>query len=243
MEKPFLQVLTLSKPYFSEVRRRVFFCGSFFLLVFVVSFFFSKNIIKFFLDILQVENVQIVTTSPFQFFGLAINIAISAAIIVTFPLIIYNIFSFFSPALTKKEQKKMIKVIFASAIFFIVGFLFGFNILKYVLETLAKYNTDMGLANLWDVGIFSSQIFLTASLMGIIFQFPIILSVLIQQKILKLETLKKKRKWAFFLAFAVSSLLPPTDGISLIIMALPLIIVFEITLFYNRKINFKKIKC
>lgn len=240
MQKDPSEILSLFKPYFREILKRGYYCAFFFVVVFLSSFFFSEKIIKFFLGFFEFGNVQIVTTSPFQFFGLAINIAISIAIISTFPIIIYNLFSFISPALTKKEKKNFGKIIFSSIIFFVLGFLFGFNILNYILTILAKYNTKVGLVNMWDVGIFSSQIFLTASFMGIIFQFPVVMTVLLRRNLISLEVVRKKRKWAVLLSFIISALLPPTDGLSLIIIALSLILIFEITLLYNRKAVLQK---
>lgn len=235
MEKPYSQISAFYRLYFAEMRKRFFRCLLFFLLAFLLSFLFSEKIFKVFLGVFKLKDVQIVTTSPFQFFGLAINVAISIAIILTFPIVVYNIFSFLSPALTKKEKRGFIKIIFLSIIFFIGGFLFGVNVLSYILVIFADYNTKIGLANMWDIGAFSSQIFLTAAFLGIIFQFPIILTVLIEKGVISLETVKKKRKWAILLAFIIAALLPPTDGLSLIIMALFLILIFEITLLYNRK--------
>jgi sec-independent protein translocase protein TatC len=235
MRKEYSQILTLSKAYLSEMRKRFLFCLAFFLIIFFISFIFSEKIFKIFLDNFQLKNVQIITTSPFQFFGLSINMALAMAIVLSFPVVIYNLSSFLSPALTKKERRNIKKIFFLSLIFFIVGFLFGFGVLDYVLIILAEYNTKVGLVNMWDIRIFVSQIFLTAALMGIIFQFPIIISILIKKNIINVKALKKKRKFIIVSAFIIAALLPPTDGLSLIIMGLFLILIFELTLFYNRK--------
>jgi len=241
-EKGYAQVLSLSKYYLAEIKRRFFYCLAFFTVVFFAFFLFSEKIIKFFLGIFKFEDVQIITSSPFQFFGLSVNMAIAIAIILTFPIIMYNIFSFLSPALTKKEKRGFVKVFFLSLIFFISGFLFGFYVLNYVLMILAQYNAKAGLVNMWDIRVFVSQIFLTASFLGIIFQFPIVISILIRKNIVSVEVFKKKRKWVILLAFAIAALLPPTDGLSLLVMALFLIVIFEMTLLYNRKASVKKKK-
>ena len=241
MEKN-LQILNLFKPYLAEARKKMFYCLFFFLAIFLTAFTFSEKIIKFFLGIFKFEDVQIITSSPFQFFGLSVNMAIAIAIILTFPIIMYNIFSFLSPALTKKEKRGFVKVFFLSPIFFISGFLFGFYVLNYVLMILAQYNAKAGLVNMWDIRVFVSQIFLTASFLGIIFQFPIVISILIRKNIVSVEVFKKKRKWVILSAFITAALLPPTDGLSLLVMALFFILIFEMTLLYNRKAGIKKKK-
>ena len=241
MRKEYSQIATISKIYLSEMRKRFLLCFAFFLIIFFVSFIFSEKIFKIFLDNFQLKNVQIITTSPFQFFGLSINMALAIAIVLSFPIIVYNIFSFLSPALTKKEKKCIKKIFFLSIIFFVAGFLFGVTVLEYVLIILAEYNTKVGLVNMWDIRIFVSQIFLTAALMGIIFQFPIVISILIKKNIISIKALKRKRKFIIVLAFIIAALLPPTDGLSLIIMGSFLILIFELTLFYNRKVISKKL--
>lgn len=228
--------------YFEELRKRLFFMVIFFISVFAMSFFFSGYIIKFFLGFFKVENVQMMVVSPFQSVDLAINVGLFISIIAVFPLIIYNIFSFLKSALTKHERKIFILIIPASILLFLFGFSFGFLVMYYAIIALADFSFNIGVANMWDVSLFSSQILLTASLLGIIFQFPIILTVLIKFGAMDIESLKKKRRWAIALAFIGPALLPPTDGLSLLIMALPVILLFEITLLINRKHKLKLVE-
>ncbi len=229
------QFVSEYSPYFKELRKRLFFLVVFFIAVFGVSFFFSGHIIKFFLGFFNIENVQMMIVSPFQFVGLAVNTGLFIAVVITFPFIIYNIFSFLKSALTKSEKNVFISIIPASIFLFILGFAFGFFIMYYALIALAGFSFNLGIANMWDVSLFASQILLTSALLGIIFQFPIILTALIKTGVFDVNALKKKRRWAIALSFILPALLPPTDGISLIIMALPIILLFEITLLINRK--------
>ncbi|PIR44240.1 hypothetical protein COV23_00920 [Candidatus Wolfebacteria bacterium CG10_big_fil_rev_8_21_14_0_10_31_9] len=229
-------------PYFEELRNRLFFLVVFFIAVFGVSFFFSGYIIKLFLGFFKIENVQMIITTPFQFVDLAVNTGLVLAIIITFPLIIYNIFSFLKHGLTKREKKIFTLIIPVSIFLFFLGFAFGFSVMYYALIALAGFSFDLGIANMWDVSLFSSQILLTASLLGIIFQFPIALTVLIRIGVIDIDSLKKKRRWAIALSFILPALLPPTDGLSLIIMALPVILLFEIILLINRKYKIKSVE-
>jgi sec-independent protein translocase protein TatC len=83
------------------------------------------------------------------------------------------------------------------------------------------------------------QIFITSSFLGLFFEFPIVVTFLIKINILKVKMLKDKRRIAYFSIFALTALLPPTDGISLIAIALPLILLYEVTILFNN--NNKKI--
>ncbi|HDY75407.1 MAG TPA: hypothetical protein ENH49_02670 [Candidatus Marinimicrobia bacterium] len=222
-------------PYFEEIRKKILFSAVFFIAVFGVSFFASGYILKLFLGFFEMENVQMMVVSPFQFVGLAVNIGLFVAVIITFPLIIYSVFSFLKSALTKKERRVFISVVPISILLFCVGFAFGFYIMYYALTVLAGFSFNLGIANMWDVSLFTSQILLTSALLGVVFQFPIILTILIRIGLLNVNGLRKKRRWAIALAFILPALLPPTDGLSLVVMALPIILLFEITLLINKK--------
>lgn len=222
-------------PYLEEIRKRIYFLAVSFLLVFVIGFFASGYIVKFLVGFFDINDVLITITSPFQFINLAVNIGLLSAIIIIFPLIIYFIFSFLKSALTLKERHIFIFTIPVSIFLFILGFSLGFFIMYYTLTVLAKINFNLGIANMWDISFFLSQVFLTASLLGIIFQFPVVLTVLIRIGLLGVESLKKKRRIIIAIAFIATALLPPTDGVSLLIMVLPIILLFEITLLINRR--------
>jgi sec-independent protein translocase protein TatC len=84
---------------------------------------------------------------------------------------------------------------------------------------------------------------MTASFLGLFFEFPIAVTLLLKMKIIKVKMLKEKRRLAYFLICALTALLPPTDGISLIAISLPLILLYEVTILFNNKNNIKKISC
>lgn len=74
---------------------------------------------------------------------------------------------------------------------------------------------------------------MTSALLGLIFEFPIVLTFFVKIGIITPNFLKSKRRHSYFIMFVVTSLLPPTDGLSLIVMVIPLIIIFEITIMIN----------
>lgn len=100
---------------------------------------------------------------------------------------------------------------------------------------LAAINVGLGIANFWNISQFLSQIFITSALLGIVFEFPLLLTLLIKLGIITPKILKDYRRVAYFLMLAMIALLPPTDGISLIAMTLPLVILYEVTILLNNK--------
>ena len=82
-----------------------------------------------------------------------------------------------------------------------------------------------------------SQIIITATLLGVLFQFPIVVSYLIRMGLLDVAVLRSKRKIAVFIIFIFATLLPPTDGLSLIAMVLPLTLLYELTILANSRVR------
>jgi sec-independent protein translocase protein TatC len=224
-------------PYLEDIRRRLYISSIVFVAFFVAGFFSTSKIIHLILSIFKIEDVVIATTSPFQFADLSVNIGLFAAFLVSLPLLIYNIYSFLKPALSKKERGLFFSFIPLSIVLFILGFTYGFLIMYYALIVLAKINVHIGIQNIWDVGMFLTQIMLTSALLGALFQFPIVVTYIIRMGVFDASLLKRKRRVAVFLIFIFATLLPPTDGLSLVAMALPLVLLYEITIFVNSKIR------
>ncbi len=220
-------------PYLEDIRRRLYFTAIAFALFFVVGFFFASSILKTLIGFFKINDVVIATTSPFQFADLSINIGLLSAFVVSSPIFVYHVFSFLRPALTRAERRLFFSLIPVTLVLFALGFLYGFFIMYYALIVLAQINVAIGIQNIWDVGMFLSQIVLTSTLLGVLFQFPIVFTFIIRSGFLSVDFLKKKRRIAILCIFIFTALLPPTDGLSLIAMALPLILLYEVTIFVN----------
>lgn len=219
--------------YLEEIRKRIYFLAIFFLLAFIVGFFSTGLVIKYLLQFFKIENTVVAVNSPFQFFSVATSIGFVSAVTFTFPLVIYSVFSFLRSALTKREKRIFIFLIPISIILFGIGFTFGILVMHYTFSLLAGINERLGIKNIWDVGFFLSQAFSTAVLLGLIFEFPVILTALIRLGLVSLSFLRRKRRLVIVFSFIVIALLPPTDGLSLILMVLPVILLYEITIFIN----------
>jgi sec-independent protein translocase protein TatC len=232
----FKEFIARFTPYLEDIRKRLYVMAIFFAVSFGIGFLSTSIILKGFLSFFELKGVVIATTSPFQFADLSIDIGLLAALFVCTPALIYHFFAFLRPALSKRERKMFFLLIPISLILFLSGFLYGFFILYYALVVLAKINVTIGIQNIWDIGMFLSQIVLTATFLGVLFEFPILCTYIIRTGLFNVELLKKKRRLAIFTIFVFATLLPPTDGISLLAMALPLVLLYEITIFVNSKV-------
>lgn len=221
-------------PFVVEIRRRLLFTFAIILAFSTLGFIYYERIIQFALKIFALEGVNIVFTSPFQFINLAITSSLLVGTITAFPLAIYQTLSFLKPALNKKEFKSILALLPLSVTLFVGGFLFGIVIMRYVLRLFYERSTNLNVGNFLDISSLLSQILVTSIAMGIAFQFPIILTILIKLKVIKYKAVESQRIPAYIASIVFAALLPPTDILSLVLMTLPLIFLFEFTLILNK---------
>ncbi len=221
-------------PFFLEVRKRIILTFLVFAVSSLFGFFFYEQIIKFLIDILSLRGVNIVFTSPFQFINLAITCGIASGLILSFPFLIIQILSFLKPALRKKEYKMVIRFIPFCIILFLVGFIFGALIMKWQIEIFLNRSVSLGIGNILDISNLLTTVVLTSVLMGIGFEFPIVLLLLMHFGIVKRQQLSRMRAWVYLGSFIFAVLLPPDSVLADILLTLPLVFLFELTLILNR---------
>ena len=221
-------------PLLSEVRKRLLFVLSIFILSGVIGFFYYEKIVTFIIGLLDLNGVNIVFTSPFQFLNLAVSSSLSLGLIITIPLLIYQLLVFLKPALKVKEYRSVMSLLPVSIILFIGGFVFGFVMMKYVVVLFYTKSVQLNIGNMLDISKLLSQILVTSALMGLGFQFPIVMSLLMDFKIVSHKFFVSQRPFAYLIAIIFAAIMPPTDLLSMTLLALPLIILFELTLLLSR---------
>ncbi len=221
-------------PLLLEARKRVFFAASVFLIGALAGFVFYEKIIGFVVDIFSLKGINIVFTSPFQFINLAFSCGFITGIVLAFPLIISQILSFLKPALKSSEYKALLYFLPFSIVLFLVGFSFGAFIMKWQIEIFLSQSTSLGIGNILDISRLLSVVLMSSAILGVGFQFPIVLLLLMKFKALKRPQIEKQRKWVYFGALVFAVLLPIDSILADILLAMPLVILFEVTLILSR---------
>ena len=228
-------------PIFIEIRKRILFTLSVFAVASLSGFVFYERIIKFLIDILSLKGINIVFTSPFQFINLAISCGIATGLVIVFPLLIYQILSFLKPALRVKEYKMVVGFLPFSIVLFLIGFSFGILIMKWQIQIFLARSVSLEIGNILDISRLLSTVLLTSIFLGIGFQFPIIMLLLMRIGIIKHNNLSKQRLWVYLGSFIFAILLPADSILADILITLPLIILFELTLILNRIFERRKV--
>jgi len=234
-KSPELKAITEKfSPFFKEARKRLYRTVFVFLAATAVGFFFYEEIIRLLINALSLKGINIVFTSPFQFINLSIGCGLVTGLIVVLPFFTAQVLYFIKPALKSKEFKTLIKLLPFSVILFVFGFCFGALIMKWQIEIFLNRSVALGIGNILDISSLLTTVFLTSALMGVAFQFPIILLLLLRIGILKHKKLSHGRFWVYLFSFVFAMFLPPDSILADICLSLPLIILFEITLAINR---------
>ena len=221
-------------PYLMEIRKRLLFLASLFLVAAGIGFVYYERIVTLILSFLNLEGVNVVFTSPFQFFTLAVNSGMFVGLIAIFPFVVYQVVSFLKPALSPKELRSVSLPLPLSILLLAVGFAYGVTVMKYVVAIFYQKSLELHIGNILDVELLLSKIVLTGILMGLAFQFPVIMSVLLHLKLVTYKTIAAHRPLAYAATLLFVMLLPPTDIMSDVLLVLPLVLLFEITLLLNR---------
>ena len=224
------------RPQITEIRKILIRSLLAFLIGGTLGLIFNRKIILFVMSRFNLDKVNIVLTSPTQFINLAFRIAIVFGLMATIPVFLFYLLRYVRPALKKKEYSLIIKVIPASVFLFIFGSLFGGWIEQFIVTMYSQTTVDFSLNNVWDIEMFLSQFLIMSFIMGLVFELPVVLTILIRFKVITTKILAQQRRYVYAALVVLAILLPPTDIVSLSLITVPLLILFEFTLLLNREI-------
>lgn len=230
----FGELLTKYSHFFGEIRKRLIFTLCFFVAGSSIGFLFYGKIILFIVDIFSLRGINIVSTSPFQFLNLSVSCGIATGIIFVFPLLLYQALAFLKPALKSHEFKAVLWLLPFSIMLFLGGFGFGVYIMKWQIQVFLSQSVELGIGNVLDIGSLMSMVLLISSLMGLAFQSPILLLLLMKIGVVSRETLAKWRMWVYVGAVIFVVILPVDSIVADILLTLPLLGLFELTLIIDR---------
>lgn len=161
--------------------------------------------------------------------------SILAGFIISFPYVIYQLWKFISPGMHIDERKYSRGFIVISSLLFFIGVLFGYYIVTPLsLNFLANYSISDIVDNQIDIGSYISLVRSAALASGIVFELPIIIFFLTKIGLVTPESLKKYRKYALVIVLVLSAIITPPDIASQIIVAIPILILYQISIYISK---------
>lgn len=161
--------------------------------------------------------------------------SIYAGIIIAFPYILYEFWRFISPGLKEKERSSSRGFILIASLLFFLGVLFGYYVITPLsINFLGSYQVSEEVINQFDLDSYISLVRTSVLASGIIFELPIIIYILTKIGLLTPEILKKYRKFALIIVLTVSAIITPPDVASQIIVAIPILILYEVSIYISK---------
>ena len=173
--------------------------------------------------------------------GVGVAMARAAGFIIAFPYIIWEFWKFISPGMYKNEKDGAKGFIFISSLLFFIGVLFGYYIVTPLsINFLGSYTVSNEVFNDFDLASYVGLLRASVLASGIIFEIPIIVHYLTKVGIVTPDFLKRNRKFALVIVLSLSAIITPPDIASQIIVSIPILILYEISIIIS-KIGFKKL--
>ena len=203
----------------------------------VISYGFAPSFLNFLIRPVG----HLVFTSPAEAFLATINVTLWGGVILAFPFILYQFWAFVSEALTESERKYVRTFGPLSLVLFLAGIIFGyFVIVPISLSFLLSFSST------WLVPMIRASEYLSfvgsfVLAFGVVFELPLILVFLTKIGIASPEFLRQKRRYAIVFIFILSAILTPPDCASQFLMAIPLLVLYELgivlsKMFYRPKL-------
>ena len=181
------------------------------------------------------------STSVSGQFSMYFTLIFVGGIIVAFPYIFWEFWRFIKPALTKKELSKTRGVIFWVSLLFFLGILFGyFVIAPYTVNFFANFQLDDNIENRWTITSYIDTLVPLILGTGLAFQLPLVMFFLAKVGLMSPSFLRRNRKYAIVVILILAGVITPPDVISQVICTIPLMLLYEISIWLTVKVEKEK---
>lgn len=163
--------------------------------------------------------------------------SITAGFIIAFPFVLYEFWKFISPGLKIKERKSARGFILIASLLFFIGVLFGYYIVTPLsINFLGSYQVSKEVFNDFDLSSYISLVRASTLACGLIFELPILIYILTKIGLLTPETLRKYRKFSLVIVLILSAIITPPDIASQVIVTIPIVILYELSIFISKAV-------
>ena len=235
-----------------ELRTRLMWALGGFFIAFLVCFYFAKQIFNLLVLPFQWASgwagldptrVDLIYTAPQEFFFTQIKLGMFGGLILAFPIIATQVYKFVAPGLYRNERMAFLPFLVASPILFLLGaamvYFFFMPMVMWFFLAMQQVGPDqeIQISLLPRVSEYLGLIMTLILAFGLVFQLPVVTTLLGRVGLLSAQALVDKRKWAIVLAFVVAAVITPPDPVSQIGLALPTILLYEISIILVRRIE------
>jgi len=220
-----------------ELRKRLIWAVVSFLLCFAVCFGFSKEIFAFLTVPLHAATNHLIYTALPEVFFTQVKIGMFGGLCLGFPMIAAQLWAFIAPGLYKHEKRAFLPFLMWTPVMFIMGAAFVYYVmLPFTIKFFGSYQVagsagTMGIELEAKVSDYLELVMTLIFAFGLTFQLPVLLSLLGKVGIVTTKALKEMRRYAYVGLFAVAAVFTPPDAFSMLCLAVPLVLLYEVSVF------------
>lgn len=226
-----------------ELRYRMVWIIGVWLLCFIVLVPFASELYSFvakpLMSVLP-ENTNMIATDVIAPFFVPIKVALMSALFITMPNTLYQLWAFVAPALYQHEKKLILPLVVSSVSLFALGMAFCYTFVFPVMFKFLAGSTPDGVNMATDIDKYLSLVLGMFTAFGFTFEVPVAVVLLYRMGVISLAQLKSARPYVIVVSFILAAVLTPPDVLSQVLLAVPMIILYEIGVLVCRMIKQKK---
>ena len=220
-----------------ELRDRLIRSAAAVLIVFVALFYWRNGIFELFSAPMVrslPEGARMISTEVTSNFFVPIKFVLWVSFVVALPVVLYQVWAFVAPGLYAREKKLVVPVVVSSYLLFLVGSAFAYFIVFPTVFKLMASLTPHGVEMATDIDRYLSFGLTMFLAFGLAFEVPVVVVVLAKLGVVSIQQLKEWRPYMIVGAFAVSALVTPPDAVSMLLLAIPLCLLYEVGIWAAR---------
>jgi sec-independent protein translocase protein TatC len=202
------------------------------------SFITYKLLCEYFSICTPEINISIQSTTMGGQFSYAIMMSLMGGVVVAFPYVFYQLWSFIKPGLKHNEKSAVKGIVFYVSLLFFTGIGFGYYVVAPLcVQFFGTFQLSKNIENIFTVSSYMSTILSTIFYTGLMFLLPVVAYILAKIGIINADFLKKYRKHSIVVVLILAAVITPPDLISQVIVAIPLLLLYEISIFVTKRIK------
>lgn len=234
-----------SEPFIShliELRSRLIWALGAVLLVFFCLLPFASELYTWFASPLLEklpEGSNMIAVDPHGTFFIPFKLAFATAFAIAIPFVLYQVWSFIAPGLYNKEKSIVLPLVISSTVLFYLGVMFAYFVVFPLMFEFFARMTPEGVALTPDIGSYMSFAISLFFAFGVAFEVPVAIVLLTRIGVISPDKIAQKRPYFILGAFVLAMLMTPPDPFSQIMMAVPVCLLFELGLFFAKRLDKK----
>ncbi|MGE6631562.1 twin-arginine translocase subunit TatC [Bacillus sp. NPDC077027] len=225
-----------------ELRKRLVIVALFFVIFMVAGFFLAKPVIIYLQNTDEAASLTLNAfrlTDPLYIF---MQFAFVIALVLTCPVILYQLWAFISPGLYEKERRITLYYIPIALVLFFCGVAFSYFILfPFVVDFMMRMSNDLNVEQVIGINEYFTFLMQLTLPFGLLFQMPVVLMFFTRLGMITPMFLSKIRKYAYFALLVIAALITPPELVSHLMVTLPMLALYEISIVISR-VTYRKMQ-